>query len=153
MSSDTNPARVVILRLTPENCPTRAAEISTLLNQLRGSATRLAADDVRATVANDSVHVYVVEIDGEAAGTLTLVLTPLLNGLRARIEDVVVHGRFRRRGVAAALVKHALEVARTSGALTVDLTSSPERTAANALYQSLGFERRETNVYCFDCRA
>ena len=29
----------------------------------------------------------------------------------------------------------------------VDLTSRPAREAANALYQSLGYERRETNVY------
>jgi transcriptional regulator with XRE-family HTH domain len=30
---------------------------------------------------------------------------------------------------------------------TLMLTSNPKRIAANALYQSLGFERKETNVY------
>jgi len=33
------------------------------------------------------------------------------------------------------------------GAKAVDLTSRPSREAANKLYQSLGFETRETNVY------
>jgi ribosomal protein S18 acetylase RimI-like enzyme len=31
----------------------------------------------------------------------------------------------------------------------VDLTSRPSREAANRLYQRLGFEQRETNVYRF----
>jgi ribosomal protein S18 acetylase RimI-like enzyme len=32
----------------------------------------------------------------------------------------------------------------------VDLTSRPSRTAANRLYQRLGFVERETNVYRFE---
>ena len=34
-----------------------------------------------------------------------------------------------------------------SGATTVDLTSRPSREAANRLYQRIGFEQRETNIY------
>ena len=41
----------------------------------------------------------------------------------------------------------ALEWAGQVGARTVDLTSRPDREAANRLYQRLGFERRTTNVY------
>ena len=33
------------------------------------------------------------------------------------------------------------------GARTIELTSRPERAAANKLYRKLGFERRNTNVY------
>ena len=36
------------------------------------------------------------------------------------------------------------------GAKTIDLTSRPSREAANRLYQRLGFEMRETNVYRYD---
>jgi ribosomal protein S18 acetylase RimI-like enzyme len=43
--------------------------------------------------------------------------------------------------------RHALELARSLGAKTVDLTSRPSREAANRLYQRIGFEPRETNVY------
>jgi ribosomal protein S18 acetylase RimI-like enzyme len=37
--------------------------------------------------------------------------------------------------------------ARRLGVRHLELTSRPSRTAANALYVSLGYERRETNVY------
>ena len=37
-----------------------------------------------------------------------------------------------------------------AGATTVDLTSRPSREAANRLYQRLGFQRRDTNVYRYD---
>jgi ribosomal protein S18 acetylase RimI-like enzyme len=34
----------------------------------------------------------------------------------------------------------------------VDLTSRPSREAANRLYQRIGFERRETNVYRYNLK-
>ncbi|TGV79236.1 GNAT family N-acetyltransferase, partial [Mesorhizobium sp. M00.F.Ca.ET.149.01.1.1] len=34
-------------------------------------------------------------------------------------------------------------------AKTVDLTSRPSREAANRLYQRLGFQKRDSNVYRF----
>ena len=43
----------------------------------------------------------------------------------------------------------ALELAAELGARTVDLTSRPDREAANRLYLRLGFEVRRTNVYRF----
>jgi ribosomal protein S18 acetylase RimI-like enzyme len=44
-------------------------------------------------------------------------------------------------------MNHALNVAKELGAKSADLTSRPSREAANKLYQAIGFERRETNVY------
>ena len=70
--------------------------------------------------------------------------------LRAWIEDVVVDEAARGQGVGEALNRAALERAATAGARTVDLTSRPSREAANRLYQRLGFEPRETNVYRYD---
>jgi ribosomal protein S18 acetylase RimI-like enzyme len=67
--------------------------------------------------------------------------------LRAWIEDVVVDETARQRGVAASLVQAALERAEAQGARTVDLTSRPDREAANRLYVRMGFEVRATNVY------
>ena len=49
--------------------------------------------------------------------------------------------------MASALVNAALAHAATLGARTVDLTSRPDREAANRLYLKLGFEQRTTNVY------
>ena len=84
---------------------------------------------------------------GEIVGAMILVLFPLASGLRAWIEDVVVDESARGRGVGAALNRHAIEIARRAGARTVDLTSRPDREAANRLYARLGFNQRSTNVY------
>jgi len=70
-------------------------------------------------------------------------------GVGAWIEDVVVDERARRRGVGEALIAAAIRLAEESGARHVNLTSRPEREAANRLYRRLGFEERETNVYRF----
>lgn len=87
------------------------------------------------------------ETIGEIIGTLTLVLFRIPTGVRAWIEDVVVDESARGRGVGDALTAAALDRARAAGARTVDLTSRPSREAANRLYQRLGFERRDSNVY------
>lgn len=89
---------------------------------------------------------------GEIIGTLTLAMFRIPTGLRAWIEDVIVDGEARGQGIGEALTRHALDVAKSAGAATVDLTSRPSREAANRLYQRVGFERRETNVYRYDLK-
>lgn len=80
-------------------------------------------------------------------GSLTLALFRIPTGLRAWIEDVVVDTSVRGQGVGEALNQAAIDVARSRGARTVDLTSRPSREAANRLYQRIGFVPRDTNVY------
>jgi ribosomal protein S18 acetylase RimI-like enzyme len=87
------------------------------------------------------------ELDHQIAGAAVLVLFRIPTGLRARIEDVVVDERLRRRGIGEALTHAALDYARSAGAPWVDLTSNPARLAANHLYQRMGFEPRQTNMY------
>ena len=80
-------------------------------------------------------------------GAMVLVMFPLPSGLRAWIEDVVVDEVARGQGIGAALNRQAIQIARDAGARTVDLTSRPDREAANRLYARLGFDQRATNVY------
>ena len=87
---------------------------------------------------------------GEIIGSLTLVLFRIPTGLRARIEDVVVDESAWGAGVGKALNLAAVERAAAEGAKSIDLTSSPVREAANELYLSLGFKKRDTNVYRFE---
>jgi ribosomal protein S18 acetylase RimI-like enzyme len=47
----------------------------------------------------------------------------------------------------ATLMTAAIARAEESGARHVNLTSRPSREAANRLYERLGFEARDTNVY------
>jgi ribosomal protein S18 acetylase RimI-like enzyme len=83
----------------------------------------------------------------QIVGSMCLAMFRIPTGLRAWIEDVVVDEAARGRGVGEKLNRRALELAAAAGATTVDLTSRPSREAANRLYQRMGFERRETNVY------
>jgi ribosomal protein S18 acetylase RimI-like enzyme len=85
--------------------------------------------------------------EGSIVGTLTLVAFRIPTGVGAWIEDVVVDEGARRRGVGETLMTVAIRLAEDSGARHLNLTSRPEREAANRLYQRLGFEQRETNVY------
>ncbi|GGL92139.1 hypothetical protein GCM10010129_39860 [Streptomyces fumigatiscleroticus] len=55
----------------------------------------------------------------------------------------------RGRGVAGLLIREALRLAREAGARTVDLTSRPDRAAANRLYERLGFRARQSTVHRF----
>ncbi|MEM7275426.1 MAG: GNAT family N-acetyltransferase [Actinomycetota bacterium] len=85
--------------------------------------------------------------DDQILGSLTLVLFEIPTAVRAWIEDVVVDGAARGKGVGEELNRRALDLAAAAGATTVDLTSRPSREAANRLYQRIGFEARDTNVY------
>jgi len=87
------------------------------------------------------------EPGNEIVGAAVLVLFRIPTGVSARIEDVVVDERLRRKGIGEALTRHALERARLAGAPWVDLTSNPARLDANRLYQRMGFEPRQTNLY------
>jgi ribosomal protein S18 acetylase RimI-like enzyme len=83
----------------------------------------------------------------EIVGALALVTFRTPNGLHAWIEDVVVDQSARARGIGEALNLAAIAAARQSGANDVNLTSRPEREAANRLYQRLGFQLRQSNLY------
>ncbi|MGX6607827.1 GNAT family N-acetyltransferase [Micromonosporaceae bacterium Da 78-11] len=107
------------------------------------------AETLRRLVSWPGNRLLIARIDTEIVGTLTLASFPIPTGRRAWIEDVVVDGSARGKGVGAALTQEAVRLAGTDGARTVDLTSRPSREAANRLYQRLGFERRESNVYRF----
>ena len=85
--------------------------------------------------------------NAEILGMMTLVVFRIPTGIRAWIEDVVVNGNARGKGIGEKLVRSAVERAKQEGAKTVDLTSRPSREAANRLYRRCGFETRETNIY------
>lgn len=80
-------------------------------------------------------------------GSLTLATFRIPTGVRAWIEDVVVDGTARGKGVGEALSREAIRIAIERGARTVELSSRPSREAANRLYRRIGFQIRETNVY------
>lgn len=125
------------------------AAMAALVPQLSSSAPVPTPEQLAAMVASPATAVLVARRvpGGPIVGTLTLALFRVPTGVRALIEDVVVDEAARGSGAGSALVAAALDRARLAGARTVDLTSRPDRQAANRLYRRLGFEQRTTNVY------
>jgi ribosomal protein S18 acetylase RimI-like enzyme len=125
------------------------AALRRLLPQLSRSASMPDRDGLAGVVAHEANVLLVALVDGRIVGTLTLVIFPLITGVRAWIEDVVVDEEARGAGVGAALTREAVRIADARGARTVDLTSRPDRVAANKLYLGLGFEARNSTVFRF----
>ncbi len=124
--------------------------VARLLPQLSSSAALPTAYDLETIIESPATTLFVAR-DGRAGivGMLTLAVFKAPTGVRAWIEDVVVDGAARGRGIGEALVQAALETAQRAEARTVDLTSRPERAEANRLYERLGFERRASNLWRF----
>jgi ribosomal protein S18 acetylase RimI-like enzyme len=123
------------------------AAVRALVPQLSSSSSPPSKEALARIVAGPGATLFVASAEGKVVGMLTLITFEIPTAVRAWIEDVVVDETARGQGVAAALVQAALEHAAASGARTVDLTSRPDREAANRLYQRMGFEERTTNVY------
>ncbi len=116
--------------------------------QLTNRAGPPTAGELRTIVESPATKLLVArDEEGSIVGSLTLALFRIPTGVRAWIEDVVVDESARGQGVGEALSREGIRLARAAGAQGVELTSHPSRKAANRLYQRLGFERRETNVY------
>jgi ribosomal protein S18 acetylase RimI-like enzyme len=125
------------------------AAFAQLVPQLSQSSPPPGAAELAEMVQSPATDVLLARLQGEIVGTLTLVTFRIPTGVRAWIEDVVVDASARGHGVGDLLNRFALDLARTKGARTVELTSRPSREAANRLYRRIGFQARDTNVYRF----
>ena len=146
MSSD------VVIEILDRVTPQVVEAFGVLIPQLSSSSPPPTAAELQAMVdadAND-VLVAVDSTTGQLLGSLTLVTFRIPTGIRSWIEDVVVDDAARGRGVGEALNQFALDLARSKGAKTVDLTSRPTREAANRLSLRMGFQLRTSNLYRFD---
>lgn len=114
---------------------------------LSPQAETLTETAFREILASPESHLFFACHGETPAGMLTLGCYKSPTGSKAWIEDVVVDPVFRGQGIGKALVEHAIRFAASCGAGSLMLTSNPSRIAANRLYQSLRFERKETNVY------
>lgn len=121
--------------------------VNRLLPQLSKSSKLINRSTLQKLSNSECTRLYVAKEDDIIFGMLSLVVFSIPTGTKAWIEDVVVDERARGKGVGRELMNHALNVAKELGAKSADLTSRPSREAANKLYQAIGFEGRETNVY------
>jgi len=108
-------------------------------------------DELRDLISADATTLLIARgLDAESVATLTLTCYRVPTGLRALIEDVVVDESHRGQGIGRKIMDEALRLAKDYGANGVMLTSNPHRVSANHLYQKMGFERWETNLYFYE---
>ncbi len=146
--------RCHFVQLTEALCtPELLARVNDLLHQLSSAAEGLTLARLRALAVAPMTQVVLAygvkegEDEPLPLGMATLCLCDQPTGRKAWVEDVVIDAKARGRGMARALLHELFVRAQHVGARSVNLTSRPEREAANRLYQSLGMKQRRTNVY------
>ena len=121
--------------------------INRLIAQLSTCSHTFTEAELNSLIASPQSHLYALEYDEKIIGMVTLCIYQCPTGRKAWIEDVVVDQNHRGKGYGKLMVRKAMEECQNRGNVTLMLTSRPSRIVANQLYQSLGFEKRETNVY------
>ena len=79
-------------------------------------------------------------------GSVIIYRSPV-KGKVGLIMDIVVNDACRGRGVGGRLLDKLIEIGRESKACMLDLSSRPHRIAARKLYESRGFEIRDTLMF------
>ena len=121
--------------------------LALLMPQLNPALVGPTTEELAAVLADPATTLLVAREEATIVATGTVIVYTTPAWTKARIEDLVVDEGKRGHGIGEALVKECLSVARERGAGVVELQSARTREVANRLYQRLGFERRESNVY------
>ncbi|HTT30006.1 MAG TPA: GNAT family N-acetyltransferase [Solirubrobacteraceae bacterium] len=89
-------------------------------------------------------EVLVAELDGEVVGLAAYQLIDVIErpDPQCRITALVVDDRYRRRGVAYALLHTIEETARDFACFRLEVTTHPDRADALAFYRAAGFDER-----------
>jgi GNAT superfamily N-acetyltransferase len=119
--------------------------IAPLLAQLGYPATSLELGErLERLTDHPDAEVLVAELDGEVVGVAAYQLIDLLErpDPQCRITALVVDARFRRRGVAFALLHTIEESALDLGCFRLEVTTRTERADALAFYRAAGFDER-----------
>ena len=103
--------------------------------------------DLMLVLRDCNCHLYVIQDGEHIVGCATLCIFHSPTGTKASIEDVVVSSAYRGQHLGKQLMEYVLAQAKACASIELHLTSNPMRVAANKLYQSIGFQKKETNCY------
>ena len=124
--------------------------IGAMLRQLTGADTPFGEEELRRIVRDMSCRLYVARTENKVVGMFSLCTYSSPSMQKVLLEDVVVDKQWRAKGIGRAMVAYAINFSRQLSPCCLMLTSNPQRIEANALYRSMGFEAKQTNVYKMD---
>ena len=129
----------------------QAAELFDLYRQFYQQPANidLAREYITERMDTDSSVIFLAkDSQGKALGFTQLY--PTLCSVEAKpiwvLYDLFVHSSGRNQGIGKALMNRALTMAKKSGASRIDLETAIDNTSAQALYESLGYQR-DTEFY------
>ncbi len=92
--------------------------------------------------ADPNQELIIVEMNGEKVATFQLSFIQYLTyqgGLRAQIEAVRTHSKYRGQGIGKKVFEYAINRAKEKGCHLIQLTTDKKRPDALRFYESLGF--------------
>lgn len=126
---------------------TQFEDLKLLMSEL-SDRVNLTQTGLMLVLKDSNCHLYVIhDGEGRIIGCATLCVFHSPTGTKASIEDVVVSSAYRGQHLGKQLMEYVLEQAKAFAPIELHLTSNPMRVAANKLYQSIGFQKKETNCY------
>jgi len=124
------------------------SELSDLLTQLSSKKIELTDKHVSLLIEDANHHPIAIEFEGKLVGFgLLVIYVTTMNGHVGIIEDIIVDESQRGKGLGKKLLQNLIEIAKKQNANRISLTSNPQRVIARKLYQSLGFEPKDTGVF------
>ncbi|MBQ0088686.1 MAG: GNAT family N-acetyltransferase [Prevotellaceae bacterium] len=121
-------------------------DLSVLMQGLSGNIV-FTRESLESMLADPNSHLYVIRDEGRIVACACLCVFHQPFNTDATIESVVVSSKMRGKGLGRKLMENLLEEAARMKVDCIHLASNPKRKAANALYQKMGFEKKETNCY------
>ncbi|MBI5004908.1 MAG: GNAT family N-acetyltransferase [Candidatus Lloydbacteria bacterium] len=124
--------------------------INKLLRQLHPEAPKVTKEIMVKMLEKSNVKIAILRDkskNNQIFGMASLHVIRTFFGLKGIVENVIVDEEYRGKGRGKELMNGLIEAAKKKGVVYLELTSGPERQNAQKMYESLGFKKRETNVY------
>jgi len=132
-----------------ELLPEHKKGVEKLFSQLTGH--EISSVDIAAILQDKQNFYAALEEDGKLIGFGALITCRVPSaGEVGRIEDLIVDENYRGKGFGRILVEKLISVAKEKNLKKINLTSNPQRITAQKLYEKMGFQKRDTDVFVLE---
>ena len=120
------------------------AELSDSVDNDEGFDMDVVSENLRILLRDDSFHLLVAEANGSVVGVISLAIrrTILHSGPSGLIDELVVTGSYRGKGVGGQLINAAIEKCEKLGCCEIEVSTEFTNANARKFYNDCGFEER-----------